>query len=216
LKVFEMNDAFLDRLTGDLEPVRRIDPRSGWAIGAIGTAVAVAVVVVAFGLRDDVMAGEPSGIVLLRAGALLLLGFAALAAVVDSARPRVGRRNNSGWKWALAGAALFPAVALAVTMANGMPMDDIMSSSVVYCFGISSVSALAIGGAVTGWLRRGAVTALERTGWLTGLAAGAFGTFAYSLHCPSATITYIGLWYTLAIALCAVTGRLVVPQVLRW
>ena len=211
-----MNEAFLDRLTGDLVPVRRIDPKSGWAVGAIGTAVAVAIVASQFGLRDDVMAGEPSGIVLLRAGALLLLGFAALAAVVDSARPRVGRRSSSGWKWALAGAALFPTVALAVTMSNGMPMDDIMSSSVPYCFAISCLSGLAIGGAVTAWLRRGAVTVLERTGWLTGLAAGAFGTFAYSLHCPSATITYIGLWYTLTIALCAITGRLVVPRLLRW
>ncbi len=212
-----MNDTtLLDRLTGDLAPVRRIDPKDGWMIAAAGTAIAVAVVLVVFGLRDDVMAGHPAGIVILRAGALLLLGFAALAAVVDSARPRVGRRSSTGWKWALAGAALFPAVALMVAMTEGMPMGDIMSSSVPYCFAISSMSALAIGGAVTAWLRRGAVTVLERTGWLTGLAAGAFGTFAYSLHCPSATITYIGLWYTLAIALCAVVGRLVVPRVLRW
>lgn len=212
-----MNDVpLLDRLAGDLTPVQRIDPLHGWMIAALGTVVAVAVVALEFGLRDDVMAGEPLGIVMLRAGALLLLGFAALAAVVDSARPRVGRRNNNGWKWALAGAALFPAVALMVAMTEGMPMDDIMSEAVPYCFGISSVAALAIGGAVTAWLRRGAVTVLERTGWLTGLAAGAFGTFAYSLHCPSATITYIGLWYTAAIALCAVVGRLVVPRVLRW
>ncbi len=212
-----MNDStLLDRLAGDLQPVRRIDPKSGWLIAAIGTAVAVAVVAAEFGLRADIMLGEPLGIVLLRAGALLLLGFAALAAVVDSARPRVGRRNSSGWKWALAGAALFPAVALTVTMTKGMPMDEIMTPTVFYCFGISSIAALAIGGAVTIWLRRGAVTVLERTGWLTGLAAGAFGTFAYSLHCPSATITYIGLWYTLAIALCAVVGRVLVPRVLRW
>lgn len=211
-----MSEAFLDRLADDLTPVRRIDPKSGWLIAALGTTVAVTVVAAEFGLRDDVMAGEPSGIVMLRAGALLLLGFAALAAVVDSARPRVGRRSSSGWKWALAGAALFPVVALMLTMTKGMPMDDIMSPTVFYCFGISSISALAIGGAVTAWLRRGAVTVLERTGWLTGLAAGAFGTFAYSLHCPSATITYIGLWYTLAIALCAVIGRVVVPRVLRW
>ena len=212
-----MNETtLLDRLAGDLTPVRRIDPKDGWMIAAAGTSVAVVVVLAVFGLRDDVMAGEPAGIVILRAGALLLLGFAALAAVVDSARPRVGRRTSSGWKWALAGAALFPVVALMLAMTEGMPIDDILSESVPYCFGISSVAALVIGGTVTAWLRRAAVTVLERTGWLTGLAAGAFGTFAYSLHCPSATITYIGLWYTAVIALCAVVGRLVVPPVLRW
>lgn len=211
-----MTENLLDSLVSDLAPVRRLEPLHGWMIAAVGTAVSVAVVALEFGLRDDVMAGKPEGIVMLRAGALLLLGFAALAAVVDSARPRVGRRNSSGWKWALAGAGLFPAVALMVAMTEGMPMDDILSTSVPYCFGISSVAALAIGGAVVVWLRHGAVTVLERTGWLTGLAAGAFGTFAYSLHCPSATITYIGLWYTAAIALCAVAGRLTVPMAIKW
>jgi hypothetical protein len=206
----------IDQLADDLQPVKRVDPKSGWLLTVGAVAVAVAVVAAVFGLRDDIMGGEPAGIVLLRAGALLLLGFAALAAVVDSARPRVGRRNNAGWKWALACVGLFPAVATATSLANGLPMDDIMAPTAIYCLGISSVSALLIGGGIIAWLHRGAVTALERTGWLTGLAAGAFGTFAYSLHCPSATITYIGLWYTLAIAICALIGRAAVPRLLHW
>ena len=73
-----------------------------------------------------------------------------------------------------------------------------------------------IGAALTGWLRRGAPVALARTGWLVGLAAGAFGTFAYSLHCPSLTVEYIGVWYTAAVGLCALIGRLVVPGLVRW
>lgn len=211
-----MQSFSIDALVDDLTPVRRVDPRSGWMLALGGVLLCVGVVASLFGLRDDIMAGQPEGIVLLRAGALLLLGFAALAAVVESARPRVGRRSSSGWKWALACALLFPAVALAVSLANGLPMDDVMAETAVACLMISSVSALLIGGGVVAWLRRGAVTALERTGWLTGLAAGAFGTFAYSLHCPSATITYIGLWYSAAIALCALGGRLLVPRLLRW
>lgn len=210
-----MKTTHFDHLVADLQPVKRVEPRNGWLLAAAGTALATTIVATQFGLRDDLMAGEPAGIVLLRAGALLLLGFAALAAVIDSARPRVGRRSN-GWKWALAGALLFPVVALLVTMGNGLPMGDIMSPSARYCMGISLVSGLAIGGAVTAWLRHGAVTVLERTGWLVGLSAGAFGTFAYALHCPSQTITYIGLWYTLAIASCALIGRLTVPPLLRW
>ena len=81
---------------------------------------------------------------------------------------------------------------------------------------IAPMRGLAIGGALTLWLRQGAVTDLRRAGWLVGLGAGAFGTFAYSLHCPSDSVHYIALWYSLALALCAAIGRLAVPRLLRW
>ncbi|MBU6207998.1 MAG: DUF1109 family protein, partial [Alphaproteobacteria bacterium] len=55
-----------------------------------------------------------------------------------------------------------------------------------------------------------------RAGWLVGLASGSFGTFAYSLNCPSNSIYYIGLIYSLAVGVCAVTGRLIVPRIIRW
>ena len=209
-------NAMLDELVADLTPVRRVQPRDGWMLAATVTAVAIAVVASRYGLRSDIMAGEPSGIVLLRAGALLLLGIASLAAVIDSARPSVGRRSG-GWKWALAAAALFPLITLIVTMAEGgFPAAEMDPNSFGYCLGISVVSALAIGAAITHWLRSGAVTSINQTSWLVGLAAGAFGTFAYSLHCPSASITYIGLWYSSAIGMSALMGRVAVPRLLRW
>ena len=65
-------------------------------------------------------------------------------------------------------------------------------------------------------LRRGAPTSPARAGWLTGIAAGGLGAFAYNLHCPFNNVVYIGLWYTLAVASCAVIGRLVVPRLIRW
>ncbi len=45
---------------------------------------------------------------------------------------------------------------------------------------------------------------------------GSFGAFAYGLHCPSITVFYVGLWYTGAILLCALVGRLIVPRLIRW
>ncbi len=48
-------------------------------------------------------------------------------------------------------------------------------------------------------LRRGAPTSPARAGWLTGIAAGGLGAFAYNLHCPFNNVIYIGLWYTLAV-----------------
>jgi hypothetical protein len=65
-------------------------------------------------------------------------------------------------------------------------------------------------------LRKGAPTYPERAGWLTGIAAGGLGAFAYNLHCPFNNIVYIGLWYSLALVICALVGRLVVPHLIRW
>ena len=65
-------------------------------------------------------------------------------------------------------------------------------------------------------LRRGAPTSPERAGWLTGLAAGGLGAFAYSFHCPDNSIIYIGFWYSLAVGICAVLGRMLLPRLIRW
>ncbi len=206
----------IDELVADLTPVRRLAPGHAWALALALTVLAVLAVYALYGLRSDIMAGQPAGIVVLRAGALLLLGCAALTAVIASARPGVGHASH-GWRWALGGALIFPLTSLVIVLADRrMPMDELTSPNGPWCLGISSISALAIGTALTLWLRRGAPVALNRAGWLVGLAAGSFGTFAYSLHCPSATIPYIGIWYTLAVGLCALAGRLIVPRFLRW
>ncbi|MGB5724829.1 MAG: NrsF family protein [Parasphingorhabdus sp.] len=36
------------------------------------------------------------------------------------------------------------------------------------------------------------------------------------MHCPFNSIFYVGLWYSLAVAICAIAGRLVVPHLIRW
>jgi hypothetical protein len=206
----------IEDLVADLTPVRRLAPAQAWTLAGALTVLAVLAVYTLYGLRSDIMAGQPAGIVVLRAGALLLLGGAALTAVIASARPGVGHASH-GWRWALGGALIFPLTSLVIVLADRrMPMDELTSANGPWCLGISGISALAIGTALTLWLRRGAPVALNRAGWLVGLAAGSFGTFAYSLHCPSATIPYVGIWYTLAVGLCALAGRLIAPRFLRW
>jgi hypothetical protein len=92
----------------------------------------------------------------------------------------------------------------------------VLGDSVPWCFGISLSAATIIGGTMTLWLRRGAVTEPERAGLLTGLAAGAIGTFAYNLTCPSGSVYYAGLWYSLTVLLCGGFGRMLLPRLLRW
>ncbi len=206
----------LDDLVDDLTPVRRITAAQGWLIGGAMTLLAVTLVTIFAGLREDVLAGDPSAMVVQRSLALLLLGCAALAAVVDSIQPRVGRHSNA-WALALLVALSFPILTLGTAMHSAtMPMSQLSSPSGLWCLGISLTSAMMIAAALTLWARRGAVTVANRTAWLIGLSAGAFGTLAYSLHCTSTTLAYAGIWYTAAVASSAVAGRAILPRLLRW
>ncbi len=212
-----MNTSFnIDTLVEGLVPVRRVRAEHGLLLVLATTIIASAAVAMRYGFRADIMSGTPDPMVIIRGGVLLLMGLATSFAAIAAARPAVGQRHN-GWLWTLATAMLFPAAALVNGLwLGGVPDDSLHPEMGRYCLGISGGSALLIGGALTAWLRRGAPTAIDRAGWLVGLAAGSFGTFAYSLHCPLTNIWYIGLWYTAAVALAACAGRLVVPKIVRW
>lgn len=211
-----MNDQLIDDLVADLEPVRPVSPKLAAALVGGTTIVAVMAVALLFGLRGDVQAFSPHPIVMLRGGALLLLGSACVVAVAAAARPGVGYVAQ-GWTWALAAAALFPLTSLFLSLRHQQwPMADLTSQSAPWCIAISTAGGVMVGAVLTLWLRQGAPTSPARAGWLVGLAGGAFGTFSYSLHCPSDTVHYVGIWYSAAVALCAVAGRIVVPRLIRW
>jgi hypothetical protein len=167
------------------------------------------------GMRADLLAGQPHEMFLLRAGTLLLLGGVSAYTVLSMASPSVGKHNDS-WKITLAGAALFPLAAIIVAMTGNIgPAMSAMHSG-IQCMTMSLIGGMATSVPMVLWLRRGAPASPERAGWLTGVAAGGLGAFAYNFHCPFNSIVYIGLWYSLAVGLCAVVGRLVVPRLIRW
>ncbi len=47
-------------------------------------------------------------------------------------------------------------------------------------------------------------------------AAGGLGALAYTLHCPALAAPFLGLWYTIGIAIPAAAGALLGPALLRW
>lgn len=208
--------ATIDSLVANLQQVRPVRARNGIGILLLAAALVSIAAAWRYGLRPDIIAGAPHPMVVLRLGTLLLLGLATGLAAIASARPAVGS-SRSGWHWALAGALLFPAAALIVVAWNGsVAASEIAADYGEACLWISLASALFVGGALTIWLRHGASVRPELTGWLTGLSAGSFGTFSYALHCPMTNIVYIGLWYSAAVGLSAVAGRLIVSPLLRW
>ena len=208
--------SLLDTLVAELEPVRPVRALHGIMLLFAASLTVCAVTLSRYSLRPDLIALTPDPMVVLRGGMLLILGTAAAQAAIRAARPAVGQAYN-GWLWALAAALLFPVGALAMTLqSGGMPEGALYPEIGKYCLGVGGAGALAIGAAFTLWLRQGAVTAPERAGWLTGVAAGSFGTFAFSLHCPVTNIWYIGFWYALTVGVAALIGRILVPRFIRW
>jgi hypothetical protein len=201
----------ISALVDELEPVTPMNwPRAMVAPGVL-LALAAITVVVSIGARADVLAGNPHPMFLLRSGILLLLGGVCGTTLLAMASPGVGR-HSSGWKIAVAAALLFPLAATIVAM-NG---EALPTASGLKCLGFSLLAGSATATPMVLWLRQGAPVSLERAGWLTGLTAGGLGAFAYGLHCPFNSLVYIGFWYSLAVGLGAVIGRLVVPRLIRW
>ncbi len=202
-------------LVDDLTPVRPMNIWRALLLPIGVTMIAMLCVALSAGLRPDLVAGAPNPMFLLRAGVLLLLGLVCGASLLAMANPGVGR-HNQGWKTALAAALLFPIAALVVAM-TGQPTGSAGTmQSGMECLKYSLVAGVATAVPMVWWLRRGAPVAHERAGWLTGLAAGGLGAFAFNIHCPYNSVVYIGLWYTLAVTICAVLGRLIVPHLIRW
>jgi hypothetical protein len=210
-----MHNFQIQQLVDDLEPVRILRPNQSLAASLAIMAALLVGIAVLLGPREDIMNGRPDTMFLLRGGILLLLGLANAYAVLAMASPSVGKHRD-GWKIALAAASLFPLAALIVAVSVS-PADAMAATQTgMQCLRMSVLGGLATAIPMVLHLRRGAPTSPERAGWLTGLAAGGLGAFAYGFHCPFNGIIYIGFWYSLAVGITAVIGRLVVPRLIRW
>ncbi|MBT8388033.1 MAG: DUF1109 domain-containing protein, partial [Altererythrobacter sp.] len=66
------------------------------------------------------------------------------------------------------------------------------------------------------WLRPGAPVSQQAAGWFTGIASGAIGTLIYGMSCPVDSVTHMGIWHVVPVAVAAVAGRLIVPKLITW
>ena len=211
-----MSDLMINRLVEDLTPVKPLKTRDGLILTLAIATILAALLAMLTGIRGDLLMGMPHPMFFLRGGALLLLGVTSSYAVIALSQPAVGN-SFKGWIWALLAALLFPVTAMVMAMiATPDNMAIFVPRYGVECLAISMLVGTGIAASQVLWLRRGAPVALERAGWLVGMSSGALGAAAYSLHCPFNSIFYVGLWYSLAVATCAIVGRLVVPHLIRW
>ena len=210
-----MTNLTIQQLVDDLQPVRTLRPMRSIAASLAIVGVALALILVSFGPRPDLLAGKPDAMFLLRSGTLLLLGLANAYAAIGIASPSVGRQSSS-WQIAVAAALLFPMSALIVALSVSPSEAMAATQTGMKCLQVSLLGGLATAIPMVLHLRRGAPISPERAGWLTGISSGGLGAFAYNFHCPFNDLIYIGVWYTLAVGICAIAGRLIVPHLIRW
>ncbi len=210
------SDALIADLVGDLEPVRPLRFGAGMAGALAATGLSAAAVVALLGLRPDWLAGSVNPMHLVATGLFGGLGLAAAVTVIVMSRPQVGS-DHGGWRWAAGMAALLPLAGLIVAMGRGQAgFAEATVRHGADCFASGGIAALLVFAVLTLWLRRGAPTAPGRAGLVAGVAAGALGAFAFSLHCPDNDIVHIGIWHGATIFAAAGLGRLLVPHLIRW
>ncbi len=212
----QSSDALIAELVDGLEPVRPLRLAEGIALALGGAAVTAVAVIGLFGLRADWLAGSVNPMQLVATGLFFGLAMAASVTVVIMSRPQVGS-DHGGWRWAAAMAGLLPLAGLIVGGVKGRAA--LSSEAMIHgaeCFAVGCGSSLLVLGLLVMWLRRGAPTSPERAGLVAGVAAGAFGIFAFSLHCPFNDIVHIGLWHSAVVVIMAAVGRAVVPPLIKW
>ncbi|WP_017664199.1 NrsF family protein [Porphyrobacter sp. AAP82] len=212
----QRSDALIAELVDGLEPVRPLHFAEGVALALGAAAVTAVAVVAAFGLRAEWLAGHLDPMQLVSTLLFLGLALAASVAVVVMSRPQVGS-DHSGWRWAAAMAGLLPLAGVIVALARGASgLSPELMRHGAECLAGGSAASLLVFALLTAWLRRGAPTAPERAGLVAGVAAGAFGIFAASLHCGDNDIVHIGLWHSAVVAVTGLAGRALVPRLIRW
>ncbi|TAD74985.1 MAG: DUF1109 domain-containing protein [Sphingomonadales bacterium] len=210
------SDALIAELVESLQPVRPLRFGEGLAIVLAVATVSTGLVIGLFGMRADLAAGAFHPMHLLATGLYLGLALAATVAVVVMSRPHVGS-DHSGWRWAAGMAGLLPVAGVIVAAGRG---DDIFAAETMLhgpqCLAIGGAASLLVFAVLALWLRRGAPTAPGRAGLAAGVAAGAFGIFAFSLHCPDNDIVHLGIWHGAVVLVMAGLGRAVLPSLIRW
>jgi hypothetical protein len=210
------SDALIAELVDGLEPVRPLRFGEGLLLALGAAAVSAVVVLGIYGLRYDLAAGLVDPMHLVATGLYLGLALAATVTVVVMGRPQVGS-DHTGWRWAAAMAGLLPLAGVIVAAARGTSVFSPGSMTMGQeCLEVGIGSSLLVFGMLVLWLRRGAPTAPGRAGLVAGIAAGAFGTFTFSLHCPANDIVHIGIWHSAVVLAMGLVGRAVVPHLVKW
>ena len=207
------------------ELVRSLAADHGWRARPVGMVLAIALVLAApitaamfmmrLGVRADVMTAMRHPFFDLKFVVTLALVIASVALAARLVRPGAPVRKVAWWlavPVGLLAAGIVADVALPQTSAWTTRLMG--SNSMVCLTAIPMLSMPLLMAALIG-LRHGAATRPMLTGAVAGLVAGGIAATFYAAHCVDDSPLFVATWYTLALALVALTGALAGRWVLR-
>lgn len=210
-------DDLVEVLSARIDPadLRAVSRRIAVAVVA-GSVLAVAVILIGFGLR--------AGLSTVGAWTFLFMKIAFAAAVVATAATYLVRLSRPGA--ALKHGTLIVIlpflviVALAFVSLGSTPVShwDRMVAGDEWLECLVSIPIIAIVPfALTMWaVRQAAPTNLRLVGAFAGLVAGGISAVAYALHCTDDSLPFVAVWYGGTIVMCTLAGAALGPRLLRW
>lgn len=210
-------EQLIDRLAGELTPTpeRALERRISRSL-AFGLLASFLLMAAGLGIRHDLVAALSGFAIWMKLGYAAALAAIALPAAIALTRPDTPPPR----RLRLIALPISLIALLALGETQRTPQDGLaalwLGKTWLICpvllFGLALPILLALLRAA----RRLAPADPRTAGLAAGLAAGAFATLIYCLHCPESTAAFVLVWYSLGIGLSALAGRLLGPRLLRW
>lgn len=210
-------DELVAALSMSVEPVdRRLVNRSIGIAVAVGTVVALAIILIGFGIRADVT--TPRAVIFLLIKLVFALAIVGVASVYLLRLSRPGGERRISASFVLVPFVLI--ILLAAVSLGEAPRSHwdrmVMGDQWLECLLSIPIIAIVPFAAIMWAVRKAAPTNLVRTGAFSGLIAGGVSAIAYALHCSDDSLPFVALWYGGTILLCTLAGAILGPRLLRW
>jgi len=211
------NNLLIDRLAGDLRPVRPRHAATDALVVVALCGVELALYLAIGAARSDMPMAMAMPSFWWKLGSLGLIALAAAAVAISSFDPAISPRGGLwglaiviglclGAGWAVDGdSAGMPAPLARLNWGEGVRcVSEMVVLSVPPVIGLGLL------------MRRGAPTDGGGTALAVGIAAAAWGAFVFAFACPDDDALYIAVWYILGCGLVTLVARLVLPVLTRW
>jgi len=211
------NDQLIDRLAGDLKPVRRRSVQSESLILAILGGIQLGLFLGVGMMRPDMPEAMGLAQFWWKLGSLGLITLIGASAAIISFNP--ARSPRRGLRSLVAILVLCLAIGWVIDASqNGLltlaaRLDWHEGVQCVYQMVLLSIPAAIALGLL---MRRGAPTDLGGTSLASGAAAAGWGAFVFVFACQHDDPLYIAVWYTVGCGLVILFARLVLPGLTRW
>ncbi|MBN8929995.1 MAG: hypothetical protein BGO51_27550 [Rhodospirillales bacterium 69-11] len=210
-------ESLVDRLSRDLQPVRR---RSAGRDAMYLLVLALAEIFAFLGMgfmRPDMPTAMDQPSLWWKLGSMGLIAGLGAGITILAADPL--RSPRRGLRWIFACIALIFASGWLID-AGGNDFGQLLLRldwrNGLQCVWKMDVLALPPAIAMAILLRRGAPTDREGTALAAALSAAAWGAFVFVFACPSDDPLYIAVWYTVGCTIATVLGRAVLLCTSRW